>query len=89
MLQLLIKACFLVCLLVYCEKNPTQWTNVKSRADAEKMAKIRSANNTKPTGIFNCSALPLRGTPSDRKVGNLLPACDWNNTENTHIQHLY
>ena len=49
MLQLLIKACFLVCLLVYYEKNPTQWTNVKSRADAEKMAKIRSANNTENT----------------------------------------
>ena len=38
-----------------------------------------SHTQTKPTGIFNCSALPLRGTdyPSDRKVGNLLPACDW------------
>ena len=33
----------------------------------------------KPTGIFNCSALPLWGTetPEERKVGNLLPARDW------------
>ena len=26
---------------------------------------------SRPTGIFNCSALPLWGTSSDRKVGHL------------------
>ena len=40
---------------------------------------VRVRVTVKPTGIVNSSALPLRGTdyPSDRKVGNLLPACDW------------
>ena len=40
----------------------------------------QTVTHTKPTGVFNCSALPLRGTPPDREVGNLLPACDWSHT---------
>ena len=35
---------------------------------------------SKPTGIFNCSALRPPGyflSVGHREVGNLLPACDW------------